>query len=145
MRRKALQLFAVAQRLYRVSIENKDYRYVLEHYDGEDVLFYIDPPYFHTGDALGISWTKEQHEELSQRLRNLKGKWILTYNDTPQIRHLYTDCTVERVTVPKVAPNSKETNGIREYYDHLIITRQGVRNSSKLLIDETANHKTKGF
>jgi len=121
IRRKALQLFAVAQRLYRVSIENKDYRYMLEHYDGNDSLFYLDPPYYHTDDALGISWTKAQHEELSQRLKNLKGKWILTYNDVVEIRHLYRDFHVERVTVPKVAPNSNETDGLREYYNHLII------------------------
>lgn len=121
IRRKALQLFAVAQRLYRVSIENKDYRYMLEHYDGEDVLFYLDPPYYHTDDALGISWTKEQHEELSQRLRELKGKWILTYNDASEIRDLYKDHPIEKVTVPKVAPNSKETEGLREYYNHLIV------------------------
>jgi DNA adenine methylase len=121
IRRKALQLFAVAQRLYRVSIENKDYRYMLEHYDGEDVLFYLDPPYYRTDDALGISWAKEQHEELNQRLRSLKGKWILTYNDASEIRDLYRDFSIERVTVPKVAPNSKETENLREYYDHLVI------------------------
>jgi DNA adenine methylase len=122
IRTKALQLFAVAQRLYRVSMENRDYRYVLEHYDGEDVLFYLDPPYYQTDDALGISWTEEQHEELNQRLKRLKGKWILTYNDTPQIRHLYREYIIERVTVPKVSPNSKDTEGLREYYDHLIVT-----------------------
>jgi DNA adenine methylase len=109
IRSKALQLFAVAQRLYRVSIENKDYRYMLEHYDGEDSLFYLDPPYYHTDDALGISWTKDQHEELSQHLRSLKGKWILTYNDDPQTRGLYSSFNTERVTVQKVAPNSEET------------------------------------
>jgi DNA adenine methylase len=121
IKRKALQLFAVAQRLYRVSIENKDYRYMLEHYDGEDALFYLDPPYYHTDDALRISWTREQHEELSQRLRSVKGKWILTYNDASEVRHLYGDYPMERVTVPRVAPNSKETDGLRDYYDHLII------------------------
>ena len=72
--------------------------------------------------ALGISWTKEQQEELSQRLRSLKGKWILTHNDASEIRRLYRDYSVERVIVPKVAPNSKETEGLRDYYDHLIIT-----------------------
>jgi DNA adenine methylase len=122
IRNKALHLFAVAQRFYRVSIENKDYRYILEHYDGDDVLFYLDPPYYHTDDALGISWTREQHEELSQRLRNLKGKWILTYNDAAEIRHLYHGYSIERITVPKVASNSKDTEGLREYYDHLIIS-----------------------
>ncbi|MEM2112014.1 MAG: DNA adenine methylase [Candidatus Bathyarchaeia archaeon] len=121
IRRKAMQLFAVAQRLYRVTIENKDYHYILEHYDGDDTLFYLDPPYYHTDDALGISWTKEQHEELSRCLKNLGGKWILTYNDAPEILRLYNDYSIERVTVPKVAPNSKETDGMREYYDHLVI------------------------
>jgi hypothetical protein len=124
--RKALQLFAVVQRLYGISIENKDYQYMLEHYDGEDVLFYLDPPYYHTDDALGISWTKEQHDEPNKRLANLKGKWILTYNDASDVRHLYRDYHTERITVPKGAPNPKETEGLWEYYDRLIISNSAV-------------------
>ncbi len=39
-----------------------------------------------------------------------------------KIRQLYADCTVVIITVPKVAPNSKEAEGLRDYHDHLLIT-----------------------
>jgi DNA adenine methylase len=125
IRRKAWQVFAVARRLYGVQIENRDYKYALEHYDGEDVFFYLDPPYYETDDALGISLTKKQHEELNERLKGLKGKWLLTYNDVPEIWDLYSGYKIERVTLPKVASDSRSTDGLREYYNHLIIRNYG--------------------
>jgi DNA adenine methylase len=125
LRRNAWRLFAVSKRLYRVNIENKDYKYILEHYDGDRVLFYLDPPYYRTDDALGISWNTAEHEELNKLLANLDGKWILTYNDAPEIRHLYEGYKIEQITLPKVASNSKQTAGLREYYNHLIITNCG--------------------
>ena len=125
IRKHAKRFFAVAQRLYGVHIENKDYKYVLEHYDDEDTFFYLDPPYYQTDDALGISWTREQHEELHELLKSLKGKWLLTYNDTPEIWNLYGKFKIERVTLPKIASDSKQTGGLREYYNHLIIRNYG--------------------
>jgi len=122
IRRNVWRLFAVSKRLYRVHIENKDYQYILDHYDGEDTLFYLDPPYYQTDDALGISWTRKEHEELQKRLKVLKGKWLLTYNDAPEVMDLYNGYSVERITLPQSAPDSKQTGGLREYYNQLIIT-----------------------
>jgi len=78
-----------------------------------------------TDDALGISWTRKQHEELCELLKSLKGKWLLTYNDTPEIRDLYSEFKIERVTLPKIASDSKQTGGLREYYNHLIVRNYG--------------------
>jgi len=121
IRRKAMQLFAVARRLYKVQIENRDYKYVLEHYDSDSTFFYLDPPYYETDDALGISFTKKQHEELCECLKKLRGKWLLTYNDVAEIWDLYSDYEIEQVTLPKVASDSRLTGGLREYFNQLII------------------------
>jgi DNA adenine methylase len=125
LERKSFQLFAVSKRLYRVHLENKDYKYILKHYDGENSFFYLDPPYYQTDDALGISWIQKEHEELNTRLKDLKGKWILTYNDAPEVLDLYGKFKIERVTLPKIASDSKQTGGLREYYNHLIIRNYG--------------------
>ncbi len=38
-------LAAIVDRLRKIQIENRDYSFLLEHYDGPETLFYCDPPY----------------------------------------------------------------------------------------------------
>jgi len=119
-RARFARLLLVSHRLLEVLIENKDYRDVLNQYDGEETFFYLDPPYFETKDAFGISWRLKDHEELRRRIADLKGKWLLTYNDCPAISCLYDGYHVERVIVPRYGGRVK--GHPREYYAHLIIT-----------------------
>ncbi len=43
-------------------------------------------------------FTKENHERLAESLRNIKGKWLLSYNNHAQIRKLYRGCKIKKVT-----------------------------------------------
>lgn len=121
-RNKVDNLFVVAKRFYNVQIENRDYKYVLKHYDNEKVFFYVDPPYYETDSPLGISWSHEQHLELKKELDSVTGKWLLTYNDCPEINELYSDYNIEKIPQMKCSCDSRVTDGFREYYAHLIIT-----------------------
>ena len=80
-----------SHRLKGVTIENKSFSELIPLYDKEDVFFYVDPPYVstesyykHTG-GFGIS----EHEELARLLSNIKGKFLLSYNDCSLVRELY--------------------------------------------------------
>ena len=68
----------VAERLARVQIENRPALDVIKLYDGEDTLFYCDPPYLHTtrgdGKAYGFEMDNEEHIHLSATLNKIKGK-----------------------------------------------------------------------
>ena len=75
---------AVHERLKCVSIEHLDYREILQRYDREHTLFYIDPPYlFASKDYVHTLNTESEHRELLERLLVLKGKVLLSGYSTP--------------------------------------------------------------
>jgi len=120
LRNSISSLILASNRLLDVQLENKPYQYILDHYDSEQTFFYLDPPYYRTHDALGIHFTDEQHKELHDRVMKLKGRWLITLNDAPRVRKLYSDCNIEEVVVMESAPNSREAE--RKYYTHLFIS-----------------------
>ena len=71
----------IAQRLLRVQIENAPAIEVINRYDSEETLFYCDPPYPHgsRGDsnAYAYEMTDDQHRELADVLRQVKGKVVV--------------------------------------------------------------------
>ena len=81
----------IAERLNKVVIENLDYERCIKLYDRVDTLFYLDPPYYKTEFYYEEEFKKEEHEKLRDVLKNIKGKFILSYNDCEEIRDLYKD------------------------------------------------------
>ncbi|MBO8161328.1 MAG: DNA adenine methylase [Thermosipho sp. (in: Bacteria)] len=82
------------QRLINTVIENRDFEKVIKSYDRNTTFFYLDPPYYETTgyETQGSnSFTTQDHERLKEVLSNTKGKWLLSINDTPEIRDLYKD------------------------------------------------------
>lgn len=87
----------ISKRLQRVVIENKCYDDLIKVYDRTGALFYLDPPYFKTEKYYGELFSKEDHLKLKEILSNIKGKFILSYNDCEFIRNLYADFYIEEV------------------------------------------------
>lgn len=53
-------------------------------------LFCIDPPYFNKGSSLYTNfYNPDDHAAVSQAVLGLERPWILTYDNTPEISHLY--------------------------------------------------------
>lgn len=53
-------------------------------------LINIDPPYYGKGPELYCSFYQHaDHERLAKIIRRLRRPWMLTYDDTPEIRSLY--------------------------------------------------------
>lgn len=75
-------LHTYANRLRGVIIENLDYTEILERYDKEDTLFYLDPPYSKElrskKHAYRFDWDLADHERLFAKIANLKGQFILS-------------------------------------------------------------------
>lgn len=88
----------VSQRLKKVTIENQSYDVLIKHYDKENVLFYLDPPYYKTEHYYGNLFSLEDHEKLRDILSKIKGKFILSYNNCPYIKELYKDFYIEEVS-----------------------------------------------
>ena len=90
---------AINKRLQRVKIENLDFQKLIKLYDRDYSFFYCDPPYT-KGEQYEISKNFD-HVLLRDTLKNIKGRFLLTYNDCPEIRELYKDFDItetERLT-----------------------------------------------
>lgn len=79
----------VSKRLNRVVIENVDFGQLIKTYDRESTLFYCDPPYYEAEKYYPDRFQPEDHLRLKECLSGIKGRFILSYNDCPEIRKLY--------------------------------------------------------
>ncbi|KNY24855.1 DNA adenine methylase [Pseudobacteroides cellulosolvens] len=93
----AQYLNSISKRLSKVVVENKDFEDLITVYDRPDALIYCDPPYYGTEKYYQAQFTHEDHVRLGQRLENIKGKFILSYNDHGYIRELYRNYHIEEV------------------------------------------------
>ncbi|MDX2229836.1 MAG: DNA adenine methylase [Leptolyngbyaceae cyanobacterium bins.349] len=88
-------LSEIVQRLLRVQIENAPAIEVMQRYDSEETLFYCDPPYPHDsrGDsrAYGYEMTDDNHRDLAEVLKSLKGKVALSGYRCDLLNNLYKD------------------------------------------------------
>ncbi len=81
---------AVLARLRNVWIERLDWRECLAKYDSASTFFYLDPPFRCDGSKTYLrKFADADHEALAKALLNLKGKWLLSYNDDPWLAALY--------------------------------------------------------
>lgn len=83
-------ILAVSERLNNVVIENRDFESILKTYDKKDALFYLDPPYYKTEKYYPDRFMPEDHVRLKNALEQIKGRFLLSYNDCEYIRELYS-------------------------------------------------------
>ena len=88
----------VSKRLERVVVEHKDFEALIKQYDCPDALFYCDPPYHTTEKHYSEKFAEADHYRLNTVLKELKGRFILSYNDDDFIRELYKDFNIEAVS-----------------------------------------------
>lgn len=81
---------SAAGRLQKVVIENKDCVKLIRQYDRPESFFYCDPPYYNADQYYeAVSLDGFDHAGLADALLGIKGKFLLSYNDCPEIRALY--------------------------------------------------------
>jgi len=82
-------LSAAHLRLARVTIEHLPWQDCIRRYDRPDTLFYLDPPYWQTeGYANAFPWP--EYEQLAEVMATLQGRAILSINDHPDIRRVFS-------------------------------------------------------
>jgi DNA adenine methylase len=71
-----------------VQIECLPYEEVLKRFDRPTTLFYLDPPYFRR-KLYRYNLEDAEFPKLADRLKKLRGKFILSLNDVPEVRTLF--------------------------------------------------------
>lgn len=90
-------LLAAGRRLEDVTIENLDWSAFIARYDREGALFYLDPPYFGCERDYGDGFGREQFTRMAEQLAGLKGRFILSLNDRPEVREIFAAFDIEAV------------------------------------------------
>ncbi len=106
-------------RLDRVTIENLDWERCLTLYDRPETLFFCDPPYTSSQAGIYHAWKPSDVLRFRQALDRLRGRWIVTFNDAPEIRQIFADCSITSVSRPKGINSTKE-----KHYREIIISPQ---------------------
>jgi len=111
-----------SKRLKFVTIENLTFEKLIKEYDRDETFFYCDPPYVGTENYYKhSSFGKDEHILLKDCLANIKGNFLLTYNDCEFVRELYKDFNIEQTkeieyTLGKNANSKNSKKSVREVY-----------------------------
>jgi len=104
------ELSEVHLRLSQVTIENLPYQEFLVRYDRPKVFFYLDPPYWKA------PWYRHNMElpdykEMAVRLQEIKASFILSINDTPEIRQIVNKFKINPVVTKYTANGGHQKEG----------------------------------
>ncbi len=91
-------LSAAHLRLARVFIDDRPYAAVIDRFDKPGTFFYIDPPYWgnETDYGKGI-FAREDFDRLAKQLSSIKGKFLLSLNDRPEVRSTFANFHIQAV------------------------------------------------
>lgn len=79
----------------------------------DKTFIYIDPPYIKKGPLLyENSFTEQDHISLSLTIKDIRYKWILTYDDHPLVYQMYSGYSQEPIVLNYSTGNSKKGNEI---------------------------------
>ncbi|ROJ19128.1 restriction endonuclease subunit M [Escherichia coli] len=92
------ELSAAHLRLSRTVIEHMDWQQCIERYDRPHTLFYCDPPYLGT-EGYGVDFPEGNYSRLAELARCIRGKMIISVNDIPQMREVFTGLNIQTVNI----------------------------------------------
>ena len=118
------RLAELGQVLEGITITHQDYRKLLK--DGNKSTFtFLDPPYFKATKSKlygknGVLHTSFNHDEFAAEMKKCKQSWLITYDDSPEIRANFSFATIRKWELQYGMNNYKQ--GKAEKGSELFIT-----------------------
>lgn len=95
-------------------------------------IFYLDPPYVQKGpDLYKNSFDKEKHTQLSDTIKTLQNRWMITYDCDPLISNLYLDYQMHEYRLSYHVQTTKLGKEYAIFSDNLKVSKK-VKLKSKL-------------
>ncbi|QNK64909.1 DNA adenine methylase [Pedobacter sp. PAMC26386] len=75
----------------------------------ENTVFYFDPPYYFKASSLYMNhYQDDNHKIVSEKIKSIKNiKWIVSYDNVPEIRNLYQQCDKKEFAFKHTAYESR--------------------------------------
>ncbi|MDV7340959.1 DNA adenine methylase [Terasakiella sp. A23] len=87
-------------RMTNVSVECLPYQDFITRIDRPGTLFYLDPPYWGCETDYGKNvFYRDDFQKIADQLANIKGRFILSINDTPEVRSIFDQFDIEEVSL----------------------------------------------
>ena len=125
---------ALSQILKDTKITNFDYQKVLNA-EGKNVFIFLDPPYYSaTKSALygknGSLHKMFDHKRFAETLKNIKHKWLITYDDSEYIRDLFSFANIKKWNLTYGMRNVGENGNQRA--NELFISNYPIKEEQKI-------------
>lgn len=101
------------ERLAGVVVEQLPYADLIRRYDGPDVLFYLDPPYWGCETDYGAGFERADFERLADQLAGITGRFILSINATDGAREVFGHFAIEEVETTYTIATASAGGGTR--------------------------------
>ncbi|MHA8056354.1 DNA adenine methylase [Aquirufa nivalisilvae] len=77
--------------------------------NNENVVFYFDPPYYLKASTLYMNhYEDKNHKKVSEKIKAIQNiKWIVSYDNVPEIQELYADCNKKEFSFKHTAYESR--------------------------------------
>lgn len=109
------------EKLKNAAIYSVSYEKIIDKYDKPNTFFYLDPPYEKSDKQKLYKYGEMDFEKLAERLKTIKGKFLLSINDSAKIRKLFRGMKI----------NGIELKG---FNDEVVGGNIGLANRKELLI-----------
>lgn len=75
----------------------------------KNIVFYFDPPYYLKASTLYMNhYQDNSHLNVSEKIKSIRNiKWIVSYDNVPEIQNLYSDCSKKEYSFKHTAYNSR--------------------------------------
>ena len=119
----------------KIHVYNKDISSFLSHYAERyagNAIVYFDPPYYEKGRELYLNFFKhEDHVRIRSEIERLKNlDWVITYDDYPEIRSLYSEHICRRMQWNYFAATKRTVDEIMIFQsERMIPTEQELKES----------------
>lgn len=88
----------------------------------EKALIYLDPPYYVKGQGLYRNFYEhEDHQKIKEKLGSINTPWLVSYDDAPEIREIYSDYRCLSYELRYTAQVKRKGDEVMFFSDNLTI------------------------
>ena len=104
----------IKELLSNVEITNLDYQKIINE-DGKNVFIFLDPPYLSTKKSKlygknGDLHELFDHEQFAENMKQCKHKWLITYDNSPEVKKLFSFANIYEWELQYGMNNYKQTS-----------------------------------
>lgn len=87
----------------------------------DNTVFYFDPPYYLKASTLYMNhYEDKNHKKVSEKIKSIQNiKWIVSYDNVPEIQKLYSDCPRKEFSFKHTAYEIREGKEIMFFSENI--------------------------